>query len=119
ELDSGQDAFASHAFTEAGYRPVQLRVTDDDGDSSIAVIPILVRGGDLGIIAESGGSQNIDMAIVNGNPAIAFTNTIGKRPWYQQASTPSGSQWHNPVKVYDADDCGSSVALAVVNGNPA
>ncbi|MCB1187384.1 hypothetical protein KDL29_09490 [bacterium] len=119
ELDSGQDAFAANTFSEAGYHPVQLRVTDDDGDSSIAVIGILVRGGDFEIIAESGGSQNLELAIVNGNPAIAFTNNVGDRPWFQRATTPLGNQWGIPVKVYDDDDCSSSVSLAVVNGNPA
>lgn len=64
------------------------------------------------------------MAIVNGNPAICFPDTVtqgGKQVGvlkYVRATKPDGSQWGTPVVIYNKDGAGGA-KLAVIDGRPA
>ncbi len=64
----------------------------------------------------------IDMILVGGNPAIAYTDDTNRDLKYVRAANPAGSVWDTPVTVV-ADGGEASVgawcSMAMVNGNPA
>lgn len=64
------------------------------------------------------------MAVVNGNPAICFPDTVTQEGnqvgvlQYVRATQPDGSQWGTPVTIYNKDGPGGA-RLAVIDGRPA
>jgi hypothetical protein len=63
--------------------------------------------------------QHTSMAVVNGNPAIAYYNAGNTSLVYMRASDASGTSWGSQITL-DADgDVGQWASLAVVNGYPA
>ena len=119
DLDSGTDPSASWAYDKAGHYAARIRVTDDDGDRTVASIGVTVRGMNFFPIAESGGSSNIELATVNGNPSIAFINQLNSTPYFLRADDSAGESWDIPVVVYNTTLVTFSLSMAVVNGNPA
>lgn len=66
--------------------------------------------------------ENASMAIVNGNPAITYHDTMKDRIRYVRATDASGTAWNTPLEI--ANNGGGSpvyrtTPLVVVNGNPA
>ena len=117
--DTGSTPEAFYKYAKAGSYLAELRVTDDDGDSSSAWLHIQVRGLNYLPIAECLGSDKIELLVVDGNPAIAFNNDANARPYFQRAVDSHGESWNNPVKIYDLGDVDGDISMAIVNGNPA
>lgn len=61
------------------------------------------------------GSQFLDLAVVNGNPAIAYWDDPDLK--FVRASDADGTSWGAPVTV--ASGAGIGLSLAIVDGNPA
>ena len=62
------------------------------------------------------------MAVVNGNPAVLFTSSVGGTNTTLKlirASDASGISWGSPVNLLSVTNGWSDASLAVVNGNPA
>lgn len=85
-----------------------LRAADAQGGTwnpSVPVTTLTTAGGDL------------SMAIVDGNPAVAYRNSLGSSVRFQRADDAIGSTWGSPV-VPHPNNVGQ-VSMAVVNGRPA
>ncbi len=102
------------ATIDAHNRLVWVRATDADGnawDVPVNVLPLGTYAHDLSV------------AIVNGNPAIAYTlgivGTATEGLMYVRANDPNGQSWGTPVAVDLAADSGLEPDLEVVNGKPA
>jgi hypothetical protein len=63
----------------------------------------------------------IDMILVGGNPAIAYSEDTKGDLKYVRASNPAGSAWDAPITVVTggASVAGPWCSMAMVNGNPA
>lgn len=109
---NGNPAIAT--IDRAHNRLVWLRAADADGNIWNAPITILPPG----VYA-----HDLSVAIVNGNPAIAYTNGNAGFPsgglMYVRANDPNGDTWGTPVLVDGTPDAGYGPMLKVVNGKPA
>ena len=63
--------------------------------------------------------QYTSMAMVNGNPAIAFYNVTGTRLQFVRANNPQGSSWSSIQTADNAGNVGLYASLAVIAGHPA
>lgn len=64
--------------------------------------------------------QYTSMKIVNGNPAIAYYDTVNKDLIYVRALNPAGTAWGTPISVVATlDYIGEYNSLQIVNGYPA
>jgi len=61
----------------------------------------------------------LDIAIVNGNPAIAYYTATSLDTMYVRATDANGASWGNPIEIDTDGYVGSYVSLAVANGHPA
>lgn len=101
---------------------------------SLSIVRILRIVGCAGILpspvqevraltVDSGGTAkagvHLGMAIVEGRPAIAYSDSQQSTVKYVRALDADGSAWGTPVTVQAALSVGSWVTLRVVNGNPA
>lgn len=68
-------------------------------------------GGDVG--------QHASLAVINGNPAMAYYDTGSDDLLYVRANDLMGAAWGTPITVDAIDDVGQHASLATVNGNPA
>jgi hypothetical protein len=59
------------------------------------------------------------LAVVDGNPAVAYCDYTNRDLKYVRASNPGGTAWDTPVTPDSVGDVGVYASLAVVNGNPA
>lgn len=68
-----------------------------------------------------GGSvgQTSSMAIVNGNPAIAYFDDLHGDLMYRRALDVSGTTWGSAITLDSVGTQGKFPSLKVVNGNPA
>ncbi len=75
------------------------------------------------VTVDSGGSDVVgrydSLALVNGNPAVAYYDTTNGDLKYVRATNAFGTAWGTPVTVDSAGNVGAYASLAVVNGNPA
>ncbi|MCB1187383.1 PKD domain-containing protein [bacterium] len=117
--DTGSTPFTSHTYTEPGYYDVEMRVTDEDGDSSSAFATLTVRGASSILIAETGSNSKLQLQSVDGKPALFFINGANSRLWYMRAMDERGEDWPNPTKIYDSSDVGAALRVQDVDGNPA
>jgi hypothetical protein len=60
--------------------------------------------------------RTISLAVVNGNPAISYNDSMNGDLKYVRATNADGTVWGAPLRV---DTPGRYTSLAVVNGNPA
>ncbi len=63
--------------------------------------------------------QYTSMALVNGNPAIAFYNVTGTRLQFVRANNPQGSSWSAIQTPDNTGNVGLYASLAVIAGHPA
>lgn len=64
-------------------------------------------------------SDDVDMAIVNGNPALVYSTKSGDLG-YVRASSAYGADWDTPVTAADEGDYGTwAPVMTIVDGNPA
>jgi uncharacterized delta-60 repeat protein len=59
------------------------------------------------------------IAIVQGHPAVAWSNSLTSAIKYARALDPAGTVWGTPVVIDSQFPVGNKVCLLVVNGNPA
>ncbi len=119
---SGDISQFAHIFTKAGQNTLSLQVTDDRGALSAWVDQVFnveipwARGGDPAPFDI--GWYN-SLAIVNGNPAISYSNSSDLK--YVAAQDPNGAAWNAPVVVDSAGagQTGFDTSLQVIDGNPA
>jgi hypothetical protein len=63
--------------------------------------------------------QQLDMAMVNGNPAVAYYDASNQALMFARATDPNGVGWSDPVVVDGDAVAGTYLALELVDGNPA
>jgi hypothetical protein len=65
-------------------------------------------------------SNTISLAVISGNPAVAYYHNGLKDALYVRATSPVGATWGSPlvIEVTPADD-GQRICLAEINGRPA
>ncbi|HWB01978.1 MAG TPA: choice-of-anchor D domain-containing protein [Verrucomicrobiales bacterium] len=98
---------------------------------SLPIMGILrIIGVSLALLAQAGAltvdpggaakaGVQLSMALVEGHPAIAYSDSQLSTVKYVRALDADGSAWGTPVTVHAASALGPWVALRVVNGNPA
>lgn len=69
--------------------------------------------------ASSDGGQYASMAMVSGNPAIAFYDVTNAQLMFVRAADANGTLWGMPTWVDTTGNVGTHASMAVVNGNPA
>jgi len=65
------------------------------------------------------GGNSASLAVVNGNPAIAYQDTTNNDLRYVRATDASGTTWGVPLTLESAGDTGFGTSLKVINGFPA
>lgn len=71
------------------------------------------------LFLDSGGQNYMRLAVVNGNPAIAYHSVTGAVR-FVRATDVDGTAWGAPVNVVASTSTSFSyLSFAVVNGNPA
>ena len=75
-------------------------------------------------IVDSGTQSGIvglttSQALINGNPAIAYYDTMNDDLKYMRALDAAGTTWGAPISIDTTGNVGVYTSLAVVNGNPA
>lgn len=63
--------------------------------------------------------QHTSLAVVDGNPAIAYYDSTNTALKYIRATNNSGTSWGAPITLDSSGDVGSYTSLVVVNGHPA
>jgi hypothetical protein len=83
--------------------------------------PVAVDGWGVPLVLDSSGlvGKYTSLAIVNGNPAVAYFDETNKNLKYVRANDVDGGSWGTPVTVDAAGDTGFYASLAVVDGRPA
>ncbi|MCB1216307.1 PKD domain-containing protein [bacterium] len=117
--DTGSTPFASHTYTEPGYYDVEMRVTDEDGDSSSAFATLTVRGASSFQLAETGANSRLQMMDVAGRPALFFINGASESLWFMRSLDERGDGWPNPTEIYDTSTVSNALSVQTVSGNPA
>ena len=69
--------------------------------------------------ASTDGGQYASMAIVSGNPAIAFYDFTNAQLMFVRAADANGTLWGMPIWIDTTGLVGTHASMAVVNGNPA
>jgi hypothetical protein len=69
--------------------------------------------------ASSDGGQYASMAMVSGNPAIAFYDFTNAQLMFVRAADANGTLWGMPTWVDTTGNVGTHASMAVANGNPA
>jgi hypothetical protein len=90
--------------------------------ASILPGAIYAQWGTPVIVDNSGNTtygEGTSMAIVNGNPAIAYQNHASEDLMYVRALDAAGTSWGTPISLDAAGHTGYSPSLAVVDGYPA
>lgn len=142
DTHGGTDS-AAVAITAAGWVSETLDdERDTDGDTCMLIVqgnPAIVFFSDMDgklmymraddpageswgdpVTASSGWTYQYSMAIVNGNPAIAYYDGANNgRLVYVRATDSTGSSWGPPVTVNSTDYSGPDPSLCVVDGYPA
>jgi len=100
---------------------VYMRASDAAG-SSWTTPSVLADGGKEG----NWSGESSSLALVNGNPAIAYRGALQSRDgynvralYYVRALDAGGSAWGTPVALDPDPNLGLAVSLTVVGGNPA
>lgn len=63
--------------------------------------------------------SNSSLAVVNGNPAISYQDTVTGRLRFVRAANPTGSAWGISINVSVLTGLGQYSSLAMINGAPA
>ncbi|MBS1510106.1 MAG: T9SS type A sorting domain-containing protein [Bacteroidetes bacterium] len=106
----GNPAIAYYDGLAGKLNLMYVRANDADGTSWGT--PVVVEStNDVG--------QYASLAIVNGNPAIAYYDNTNGDLRYIRATNIDGTAWGTPVAVETINNVGWYASLAVVNGNPA
>ncbi len=125
ETDSGTDSSIEVSFAEGGSRSLKVRVTDDDGATATASALLFVQiwGAYLSPQGDDEAGDSCSMSVVNGKPAIAYSDTVSDGLRYVQALDVNGSSWGTPVVLDSAGGgvfyAGQRPSLTVVNSRPA
>lgn len=101
-IDAGTNV--EYTYENAGNISAALRVTDDSGGVAQSVAEIQVTSPWLPSVIASGAiyGQGPDMMLVNGAPAIVFTDQDMKL-WYTRAADNSGETWNDPIMIDSSD----------------
>ncbi len=107
---NGNPAIAYADLTNFNVRYIQASVPD--GSAWNAPIAIDVSGDIVGYFTS--------LEVVNGNPAIAYSDDSNTNVRYVRATNADGSAWGTPISLdVSSSTVGAYTSLAIVNGNPA
>jgi PKD repeat protein len=125
EADARGDSAVQVVYPNAGRYPIAVRASDDatPTGTNTASVTVVIHGWVI-ITVDSAGNvgQDTSLAVINGCPAISYTDTINSDLKYARATTSSGgsaSDWTQIVTVDSAGVVGSWTSLALVDGCPA
>ncbi|MEZ5337829.1 MAG: PKD domain-containing protein [bacterium] len=124
DFSTGAAAGASHLYPEIGEYTVRLRVTDDGGAGSEAVIRLVAQGWKR-VTIDTGNTagQNLTFSVIGEHPAIVYYNSASDSMEYVRSSTPTGedpADWSGIVDLDGASGAGVfGMSLAEVQGTPA
>ncbi|UNM09248.1 MAG: hypothetical protein H7A35_04150 [Planctomycetales bacterium] len=110
------------SMAERGYFSLGLRVTDESGAFALDSAQLVVRGwSPLRIVDDSTAAtgQFPSIAIVNGNPAISYSDLSDNTVRYVRAVDPQASNWGSPQLIATVANPPFFPKLVIVNGNPA
>lgn len=108
-------------ITVSGYPAIAYRSADDssmlfrralDDAGSEWGPPVTIDA------ASPSGDDYISIAIIGGNPAVAYYDLTNTQLMYARAANPLGNSWNPPVLVENAGDSGAFCSLGTANGNP-
>ncbi len=119
-LDAADGTTPSRARLSLTGRTVDhftARVSNGTTAPLTFMTPIVVDAGSG--IGSGAIGQYASLAVVNGNPAIAYQATPNRDLKYVRATDADGTAWSTAVTLDFSGDVGSHICLAVVNGNPA
>nr|MDQ3023527.1 hypothetical protein [bacterium] len=117
EVDSGSSPSIEYAPAEPGEHPIAVRLTLASGGSQLlGAVRLLVRGWRQTLAVAGASAFQIDLAEVNGFPAIAYY-TSGQGIYYVRALDAQGSAFGTPY-LLDGTTAGD-VRLLNVAGHPA
>lgn len=122
ETSSGSTPFLTMSIAQHGYYTLRLQVTDDNAQSAEAEAPLLVRGWTQPQTID-GSTPAVGLftnaAVVNGRPAVVYSELVSNDVRYIRATDSQGSSWGSPQIVASPDNTPYIPELAVINGNPA
>lgn len=103
---------------------IELSVEGGSHSNNIKVGTVNTRGADWVERGAAGGAtggqgSHSSMAVVNGNPAIAYYDPINKDLKYVRAADTRGNTWFAPVTLDSRGDVGQYPSLTIINGMPA
>jgi hypothetical protein len=103
---------ASSCYDSSNGDLKYVRAADPNGATWNTPVTVDAFGG-----FDVGGHNSL--AIVNGNPAIAYLDNTNQNLKYVRASDANGTSWGAPLIVDAPGNTGEHPSLSVVNGNPA
>jgi PKD repeat protein len=128
-VPDSRSAQAGYTFTAPGSHTVRLTVEDALGLSASDTLEIVVTGSEpsgidppvQSLFSSTGLTPGmVDLAVVDGNPALAWSDSGAGMLRYIRATNAEGTAWGPRVTVYGmVMQPGDAVSLAVVAGRPA
>jgi len=107
-------------YPAAGYYMAAGWAKDGAGRFDVARALVEVHGFWPTVVDSAGDvGQHASLAVVDGNPAIAYYENTNNDLMYVRALDTSGLYWGTPVTVTTTGDVGQYASLAVVDGRPA
>lgn len=100
------------AYGEGTNKQVKyIRAADADGATWGGPV-VLGTGGFAGLL-------DFSLAVVNGNPAVAYDDNTNGDLMYVRASDANGASWSSPLVLESSGVVGEDCSLRIVNGRPA
>ena len=118
-ISNGNDPTYDFAYSITGSFNPRVLVEDDTGEDIDSAQIRIYRFGSITPDSAGAVGQYTSLAVVKGNPAIAYYDQTNGDLKYVRANNANGSSWGTPVTVDSGGVVGSLPSLGVVNGRPA
>lgn len=122
EGDTGTMANNSVSFSSAGSYTLAVRVTDAEGatDTAQAVLTVAVWGQPIDIAYPGETGTEPSLALVDGNPAVAYYEAQQVRLCFTRATDSAGTTWTERLILdHGGNEIGTDPDLEIIDGRPA